>query len=441
MRKILELLKDNPRDPEARGMKASFLLDKGDVNQAIVELQQVVTAKPENFVARYNLGRAHFAKGEYEQASQQFSEAVKLRPDYLRARLGLSQVALVQGAYDRSLKAALEAQQYSPGNSTAKLLQAAALMRLQRLPEARAELEALLKTDPKQPEVLLELGVLDLSEKRFEEAAQSFHSAFELNPGNVKGLMGEAEAYYLQKQPQRALALLQAASAKYPDRADIYRELAAAHLRANDLPQAQRELQSLVSRYQNSPREQAEALATIAQLYNREGKTREALDLLAKARSLAPDNVGVLNYYAQSLDRNGQREQAKQIYREALAKDPANAETLNNLAFLLADLGVDLDQALTLANRAKQRLPNMMEVSDTIGWIYLKKNLSDSATDVFRDLNAKVPNNSTFHLHYCMALAQKGERSAAAKECRTALALKPSQGDEGQIRELLARLG
>jgi len=53
--KDLEILKDNPKDPEARGLKASFLLDKGDVDAAVTELQSVVTAKPDNFVARFNL--------------------------------------------------------------------------------------------------------------------------------------------------------------------------------------------------------------------------------------------------------------------------------------------------------------------------------------------------------------------------------------------------
>ena len=62
------ILKDDSKDPEARGLKATFLLDKGDINEAMAELQSVVTARPNNFVARFNLGRAHFARQEYEQA-------------------------------------------------------------------------------------------------------------------------------------------------------------------------------------------------------------------------------------------------------------------------------------------------------------------------------------------------------------------------------------
>ena len=86
-----EILKADPKDPEARGLKATFMLDKGgnknDIQQAVSELQSVVTAKPGNFVAHFNLGRAHFAIGEYEQARQEFERALEIRPDYLPARL------------------------------------------------------------------------------------------------------------------------------------------------------------------------------------------------------------------------------------------------------------------------------------------------------------------------------------------------------------------
>ena len=91
---------------------------------------------------------------------------------------------------------------------------------------------------------------------------------------------------------------------------------------------------------------------------------------------------------------------------------------LNNLAYLMTETGGNLDEALTLAQRAKQQLPNFTEVSDTIGWIYIKKNLSDSAIEIFRDLTAKVKDNPTFHYHYGMALAQKGDKGNALKELK-----------------------
>ncbi len=127
-----EILKANPKDPEARGLKASFLLDKGDIKQAINELQAVVTARPDNFVARFHLGRAHFAKGEYEQARQQFQKAIELRPDYLPPRLALAQVALSRGDANGALQYAQDGLKQNPKSGAARLLQSAALMRMQK---------------------------------------------------------------------------------------------------------------------------------------------------------------------------------------------------------------------------------------------------------------------------------------------------------------------
>ena len=50
------ILKDNPKDSDARGLQASLLLDRGDVQKAISELQAVVNAAPDNFVARLQSG-------------------------------------------------------------------------------------------------------------------------------------------------------------------------------------------------------------------------------------------------------------------------------------------------------------------------------------------------------------------------------------------------
>ena len=47
-------------------------------------------------------------------------------------------------------------------------------------------------------------------------------------------------------------------------------------------------------------------------------------------------------------------------------------------------------------------------VADTLGWIYLKENLSDKAVEMFKELVGKAPNHSTFRYHLGMALYQKG---------------------------------
>ena len=136
----------------------------------------------------------------------------------------------------------------------------------------------------------------------------------------------------------------------------------------------------------------------------------------------------------------GKHGDALTAYRDAMKIDPNNPVVLNNLAYLMTTTGGNLDEALSLATRAKQQLPNFTEVSDTIGWIYIKKNQSDSAIEIFKDLTTKVADNSTFHYHYGMALYQKGDKVSALRELNRAIQNKPKKDEETQIKELIQKL-
>ena len=179
----------------------------------------------------------------------------------------------------------------------------------------------------------------------------------------------------------------------------------------------------------------------IGETYRLKGDANSAIQALQKAREILPDNVTVLSYLGLTLDVAGRKPDAKQVYEATLKLDPNNGVVLNNLAFLLAENNGDLDDALTKAQRAKQLLPNLFEVSDTLGWIYLKKNLSDNAIDIFKDLVAKQPNQSTYRYHLGMAYSQKGDKTKALDQLREALKYNPSKEEKEKIQQLIARLG
>jgi len=143
-----QILKDDPGDNDARGLAATFLLDKGDVANALAELQAVVTRAPDNPVSRYNLGRAHAARGEYEQARQQFTKAIELRSDYVMARLALAQLQVTRGEFDAALKTAEAILAIDRGNVNARLVESAALMGEKKFSDSRAMLDTMLKTNP-----------------------------------------------------------------------------------------------------------------------------------------------------------------------------------------------------------------------------------------------------------------------------------------------------
>jgi tetratricopeptide (TPR) repeat protein len=436
-----EILKANPDDPDSRGLAASLLLEKGEVSKAVTELQEVVTRDPNNPVPHYNLGRAHAARGEYELARQEFQRAVELRPDYLTARMALAQLQVVQRQFEAALKSATDILAVDRSNAQAHLVQTAALTGLGRLPEARQLLDAFLKVSPNSPDALFQRGAVSLMERQFKEARADFQRCYELNPANARGLLGVVETDLADKRPDQAMALLEGESAKAPKRLDLQEALGNTAARTEKLDLALTYYQKVLDGLDKNARQRGPIYMKIGEVYRRKGDLGNAVASLQKAHDALPENSGILTNLAILLDAVGRWNDARQAYESTVKLDPNNGTALNNLAFLLAEHGGDLNDALTKAQRAKQLMPNMAEVSDTLGVIYLKKNLADNAIDIFQDLVTKVPGNAVFRYHLGMGFYQKGDKPRALKELQNALKSNPEKADREKIQALIAKLG
>jgi tetratricopeptide (TPR) repeat protein len=434
------ILKIDPNDNDAKGLAASFLLDKGDINRAIIELQAVVTRAPDNAVAHFNLGRAHRAQGQWEQARQMFQKAIELKPDYLDARLALAELQVDRGEYESALKTADEILVLDRGSVRAMLIKSAALMGQKKYEDSRARLEAMQKAYPNSPEVFFQLGVVNLAENKYKDAEASFQKSYQLNPANSRGLIGVVETAMAQNKTEDALALLESESEKAPNRLEFRIALAKTAVRVGKFDLAIEQYQKVLSAMDKNSRERGLIYLQMGETYRRKGDDVSAVATLEKAREAMPENGMVLTTLGLTYDHSGHTPEAKQIYEAAIKLDPTNGVALNNLAFLLAEHNGDLDDALTKGTRAKQLMPDLAEVSDTLGWIYLKKALSDDAVKIFQELVNNHPNQSTYRFHLAMALKQKGDKPKAIKECQEALKDNPSKEERQRIQDLLTQL-
>jgi len=439
--KLLEaIIKRDSKDNDAIAMRASLLLRNGkpeQIQSAVNDLQGVVRSSPRNFVARYDLGRAHMAKGEVEQARLAFEEAIKQRGDYLPPRLALAQLYLRGGEHAKAVQTADEILAMDQGNLSARLVRAAALTGMRDFGRARQAVSETIKLYPNALEAQLQLAVVDMGERNFKAAEGAFRKLYEKNPKDLRSLFGLVECYMAQNQPAQALDLIQKEASKNPGRDDLALALGniAARTGKNDV--AIHQFEALVAKRPND----ALLHTRLGEIYRRAGRLDLSAGHFRKAIQIAPDQPSAKLLLAMQLDEQGQRQEARQLYEQLLKMQPNNVVVLNNLAYIMAESGTELDQALTLAQRAKQAQPEEINVADTLGWIYIKKNLSDSAINIYKDLIRRQPQRSTFHYHMGMALFQKGDRTQAKQALLTALRNKPAKEEEAKIRELLGRIG
>ncbi|NOZ24512.1 MAG: tetratricopeptide repeat protein [Nitrospirae bacterium] len=90
-------------------------------------------------------------------------------------------------------------------------------------------------------------------------------------------------------------------------------------------------------------------------VYEREGRYDDAVREYGKASDRLP--VAIL-YMGNAYFLKGDLGKAEECYREAMRRDPDNADAMNNLAWLYYRLGRNLDEAEALVIRAMETRPD-----------------------------------------------------------------------------------
>ena len=436
---LAAILKDNPKDTDAIAMRAALMLTTGDaaqINQAVNDLQSLVAKAPDNHLLHFNLARGYLAKNDAEQARLQLEAAIKLRPDFVVARDMLARIYLNKKDYARALKEAEDAIAMNKNDLEARLTRASALMAIGDGKKARDEIEGILQVAPNNPDARYQSGVLAWQQRDYKSAQDAFAQLSKINPKDSRGLLGVVETLASQNRLGEGIKLVEDALAREPGRRDLMQALANLYVRDMRYDAAMARYQELLKTEPKS----ADLLLRVAETQRRKGDINGAIDTFRRASQAAPTDSRPLLQLGLLLDGTGRRDQAKPVYEQVLKIQPDQPIALNNLAFIKAEDGQDLDEALTMAQRARQGMPNSPDVMDTLGWIYLKKNLSDDAVRTFKELVMADPNRAAYRYHYGMALLQKGDKPSAKRELEAAIKFNPSKDDAGKIQKLLASM-
>jgi Flp pilus assembly protein TadD len=389
----------------------------------------------------FNLGSAYWAATDQqnlESAREQFEIALRIDPHHAPAKLAWAELALSRGEAGRAFEVADEVSREDPANPAARLLRADALVKMAEPKKAREELAAFLVMYPASPltnDARDQLAGLDLREGHFEQAEEGFGALVRAN--DSRGTTGLIECKIAQRLWPDAIQLASEQLRRSPEREDYRLALAEAYVAASNFPAAAEQFQALIAKAPKSAR----LYVQLGEAKARGGDTTGALAAFQTARQLAPTDPAPALDLALLYDQAGRAKDARAGYQTVLQLQPENTEALNNLAYLDAEEGVDLDQALAHAQRAQQRTPGDPNVQDTLALVYVRKNLTSEGVRMLRALVNRDPGNPAFHLHLALALYQKGDRPLARRELEAAARNNPSFQQQVRIRELLAKIG
>jgi tetratricopeptide (TPR) repeat protein len=413
--KLTELLKAFPNNSNARLRRAVLFTggsDSKELDLAIADLKALAAANPQDVIAHYNLGIAYRAKGDIANAQSELKKSVGLREKYLPALFALAEIALDGRDYAGAIRLSGEILAADPDNLNARILRAAALGGNQSYDQARRELNTLSREHPGSEEIELRLAALNVAEKKYPDAEALYRRFYQSGSSDLRPFEGLLELYLIQHQPQRAQALLDDEIKRSPNSRPVHFLLASAAIKEGKLDVAREQYEWIRAVDPNS----LEVYESLGALYQLQGRTKEAIESYKKASQLAPNDARILGSIAILQTNVGATKDAIATLEKQLARDPGNPSAMNNLAYNLAENGSDLDRALNLAENAVRKVPDNPAFMDTLGWVYAKRGLDQSAIQVFRVLVKKYPNEQAYRSHLDSVLAHGKSAGGAKRE-------------------------
>jgi Flp pilus assembly protein TadD len=168
-----------------------------------------------------------------------------------------------------------------------------------------------------------------------------------------------------------------------------------------------------------TPAEQRFKLLTEVQLLLDEKKLTDARNVLTKANVEMPDDVDLIYQEAMIDERLNKLDDMEILLRRILVLQPDNSQALNALGYSLADRNLRLEEALGLVKQAHELSPADPFIVDSLGWVEYRLGHFDKAAMLLSQAYSSRK-DTEIAAHFAEALWADGKREQAAQVLRDA---------------------
>ena len=220
-----------------------------------------------------------------------------------------------------------------------------------------------------------------LNAGQLDEAASTFQSILKLQPDYVKVWTYLGDVYQTQNKLSDAIEAYKQAVERSPKGAWIYANLGLLCHRLDKFPEAQKYYQKSLEIDPGNPR----VLYLLGETHEAQKLIEQALDCYNKVIEMAPNDRGSVFAYNNA------------AWNYATKKEP------------------NLRYALGYALKAKELMPEMHALRDTLGWVlYLSKDLK-KAREELKVAAGGMKDNGSVQYHYAVVLSELGEKELSMK--------------------------
>ncbi|MGH9743666.1 MAG: tetratricopeptide repeat protein [Candidatus Acidiferrum sp.] len=462
---LRSMLKDDPENEGAVELLTQLLLDEGKSDEAVSLLEGMTSRSPTPTLLDL-LGDAYTQTHDLPKAEAAYRKASDMDPSELSHLRGLGQTLLSEEKYTEALKVYQKLSDLMPDDADVYLRLGQIYRELNQLDLAEQSLLKARQYEPGSPEVMYNEAMLYEAQGRYDDAIRVLTDA-------ITGLKTESA---VQPSRRRSLAILyqqlgqlyrdnqnfSAAVNTYKDMGQLGDEedrrarvlIMDTYRAAKDLPKALEAGKDAVAKYptdsavitsnalllgENGQTDEAvkilrgqltktpadrDTYLNIAQVYERAKRYKEAEEaaLTAEAIPGAPrDNEMTWFMLGAIYERQKFYDRAEVEFKKALAVNPKDAAVLNYYGYMLGDLGIRLEEAQSLVQRAVKEEPNSGAYLDSLGWIYYRENKLADAEATLRKAVQFEAHDATIRSHLGDVYAKSGRMDLAATQWEKSL--------------------
>ncbi len=427
-------------------------------DEGLKELAWYSRKHPDDAVGHYYLAQFSW-RSDPQQALDQLSKAVKLNPGYAAARFSRAWLLHRLGRTAESIPDLQAVVRTDPKNVRALDQLGLANLSLDQAAEAERTLRRALALAPEDPEVLMHLGRALMALGREDEAEQFLEKYRKVRPQRVRDprkepWMIESAGLSVAERTEREIARLRRDARDHPGDAELQFHLAALLLMEGKSEEAAAEFRTLLAMNGDSRvwEEAGKALVRAGQYALARQFLERAADRPGTRLDLAitlfhtegPDQAltaienvpegeragDYLLMKARILDAAGKRAEAEQALREGLWRATSRPEVLQEAAFLLVRHDRK-PEALEVLARAIGSNTGDPDLLLARAVVLALMDRTPGAEKALRELESRWPEWYRPYLVHGLLLEQSARKTEAARKLRTAVALGPQDPAAG----------
>ena len=179
-------LKIKPGNAEAYNNLGNAFSRFGKIDDAIEQYRKAVTLKPNLPDAHYNMALALSKQKRTEESIKEYYESLRLAPDNVDALSNLGFEFAQQGSFEQAIEFYKKAIAIEPANIITHGRLGLAMASAGKIDEAIKEFRIVLEDNPKDVEMWCNLGVLLEKQNKITEAIEQYRRALQIDPEDVR---------------------------------------------------------------------------------------------------------------------------------------------------------------------------------------------------------------------------------------------------------------